>query len=371
MGDDDTKHMARALALAARGRGRTSPNPMVGCVITRDGAVLGEGWHARAGESHAEVNAVRACPGGDIAGATVYVTLEPCAHEGRTPPCAPFLAERRPARVVAAMTDPNPLVSGRGLDILRRAGVAVETGILEAEARRLNEVFIKHITTGLPFVVAKCAMTLDGKIATRTGHSRWVSGEAARRKTHELRDSLDAIMVGSRTVMLDDPSLTTRLPGGGGRDPIRVILDAGEYLDGNRNVFRRTSTAPTWIATTSDKAYPFADDVLRVPGGRSGVDMRRLMQLLAERGVTSLLIEGGGATLASAFEAGVVDKVCFFIAPKIAGGRDAVTAVEGLGAATMDDAVPLRDMTVERVGEDLMVEAYVAGRGENPVREET
>ena len=191
--------MARALLLAGRGRGRTSPNPMVGCVIVRDGAVIGEGWHERAGEAHAEVNAVFNCPRGDIAGATVYVTLEPCSHHGRTGPCAEYLAAARPARVVAAMVDPNPQVAGRGLALLAAAGIQTECGVLETEAHRLNEVFVKYITTGLPFVVAKCAMTLDGKIATRTGHSRWVSGPAARLRTHELRDSLDAIMVGSRT----------------------------------------------------------------------------------------------------------------------------------------------------------------------------
>jgi diaminohydroxyphosphoribosylaminopyrimidine deaminase/5-amino-6-(5-phosphoribosylamino)uracil reductase len=230
---------------------------------------------------------------------------------------------------------------------------------MEAEARRLNEVFVKHIMTGLPFVVAKCAMTLDGKIATRTGHSRWVSGPEARLKTHELRDRLDAIMVGSRTVMLDDPSLTTRLEGKTGKDPIRIVLDSGEYLDGDRKVFHQESAAPTWIATASGTSYPFADDILRLTPGPGGVDMLRLMQLLGERDVTSLLIEGGGTTLASAFEAGVVDKVCFFIAPKIIGGRDAVTAVEGEGRATMDEAIMLRDMRCEAVGEDLMVTAYV------------
>ena len=359
----DREYMMRALELAARGRGRTSPNPMVGCVVVRDGVVIGEGWHARAGEPHAEVNAVRACPGGDIAGATVYVTLEPCAHHGRTGPCAVYLAEGHPARVVAAMVDPNPLVAGKGLAILESAGVTVECGVMEAEARRLNEVFIKHITTGLPFVVAKCAMTLDGKIATRTGHSQWVSGPAARVRTHELRDSLDAIMVGSRTVMLDDPSLTTRLEGKTGKDPIRIVLDSGEYLDGDRKVFHRESAAPTWIATASDTSYPFADDILRLAPGPGGVDMLRLMQALGERGVTSLLIEGGGMTLASAFEAGVVDKVCFFIAPKIVGGKDAVTAVEGEGRATMDEAISLCDMTCEAVGEDLMVVGYVKKGG--------
>jgi diaminohydroxyphosphoribosylaminopyrimidine deaminase/5-amino-6-(5-phosphoribosylamino)uracil reductase len=351
--------MQRALNLAELGRGLTSPNPMVGCVIVREGVVIGEGWHERAGEAHAEVNAVRACPGGDITGATVYVTLEPCAHHGKTGPCAEYLVERHPARVVAAMMDPNPLVSGRGLARLKSAGISVESGLMEAEARRVNEIFIKFITTGLPFVVAKCAMTLDGKIATRTGHSRWVSGAEARCRTHELRDSLDAIMVGSRTVMLDDPSLTTRLEGRQGRDPIRVVLDSGEYLDGDRKVFHQESPSPTWIATTSAVEYPFADDVIRLTAGSGGVDMLRLMQVLGERGVTSLLIEGGGTTLASAFEAGVVDKVCFFIAPKIIGGRDAVTAVEGEGRATMDDAILLRDLRCEPMGDDLMVEAYV------------
>jgi diaminohydroxyphosphoribosylaminopyrimidine deaminase/5-amino-6-(5-phosphoribosylamino)uracil reductase len=202
-------------------------------------------------------------------------------------------------------------------------------------------------------------MTLDGKIATRTGHSRWVSGPEARIRTHELRDSMDAIMVGSRTVMLDDPSLTTRLEGKTGKDPIRIVLDSGEYLDGDRKVFHQESAAPTWIATASDAKYPFADDILRLTPGPGGVDMFRLMQMLGERGVTSLLIEGGGTTLASAFEAGVVDKVCFFVAPKIVGGKDAVTAVEGEGKATMDDAILLRDLTCETVGEDLMVVGYV------------
>ena len=358
--EKDIEYMRRALRLAERGRGRTSPNPMVGCVIVREGKVIGEGWHERAGAPHAEVNAVHVCPGGDIEGATVYVTLEPCAHQGRTGPCAAFLAERHPLRVVAAMVDPNPLVAGRGLARLEAAGVAVECGVLEAEARRLNEIFIKHITTGLPFVLAKCAMTLDGKIATRTGHSQWVSGAEARRRTHEMRDSLDAIMVGSRTVMLDDPSLTTRLDKCGGRDPVRIVLDSGEYLDSDRRVFRQESGAPTWVVTSSSAEYPQADEVIRLGAGPGGVDMRKLMQILGERGITSLLIEGGGTTLASAFEAGVVDKVCFFIAPKIVGGRDAVSPVEGEGVALMDDAIMLRDMRCAAVGDDLMVEAYVA-----------
>lgn len=350
--------MARALALAARGRGRTSPNPMVGCVIVRDGAIIGEGWHRRAGEPHAEVEAVGAA-GGAIRGATLYVNLEPCAHYGKTPPCADMLATLRPARVVSAMLDPNALVAGKGVERLRAAGIAAEVGLLEEEARRLNEAFIKYITTNRPFVIAKCAMTLDGKIATRTGHSRWVTGEASRRLVHELRNEVDAVLVGSRTVMLDDPSLTTRLDRSDTRDPVRVILDAGEYLDTGRKVFHVSSQAPTWVAVTEDRDYPSAAQVIRVPRGNGGVDMEILMDELGRREIMTLLIEGGGTTHASAFEAGIVDKVMFFIAPKIVGGREAITPVEGKGVGLMDEAIALTHMRATPLGEDLLIEAYV------------
>ncbi|MBI1317920.1 MAG: bifunctional diaminohydroxyphosphoribosylaminopyrimidine deaminase/5-amino-6-(5-phosphoribosylamino)uracil reductase RibD [Candidatus Hydrogenedens sp.] len=350
--------MRRALELAERGRLTARPNPMVGCVIVRDGEVIGEGYHEVFGGPHAEVNAVNAA-GGEIAGATVYVTLEPCAHHGKTPPCADFLIDHKPARVVAAMQDPNPMVSGAGADKLRAAGIRVDVGCLEDQAHRLNEVFVKYTTTQLPFVIAKCAMSLDGKIATRTGHSQWVTGESARRAVHELRNQVDAILVGSRTVMMDDPSLTTRLPQGGGRDPIRVILDAGEYLDEGRKLFHIESDAPTWVAVTQPREYPGAAEMIRVGQGPGGVDIRELLEILGARGITSLLIEGGGTTLASAFEARMVDKVLFFIAPKIVGGSAAVTPVEGAGIERMDDAIMLRDMKVAPIGEDWMVEAYV------------
>jgi len=354
----DLKYMAQAINLAEKGRGRCSPNPLVGCVIVRDGVVIGEGYHERAGQPHAEVNAIIAADG-DIAGATVYVTLEPCAHEGKTPPCVNLLLEKKPARVVIALQDPNPLVDGRGIAALREAGIDVEVGVLEAEARKQNEAFIKFITTGMPFVTAKCAMTLDGKIASATGHSRWVTGEAAREKVHEMRNETDAILVGSRTLMLDDPSLTTRIPLSDRRDPIRIVLDAGEYLDQNRLIFHLDSAAPTWVAVTQERDYPGADDVIRVPAGPGGVDMFALLRELGKRGIGTLIIEGGGTTHASAFEAGVVDKVAFFIAPKILGGRDAITPVEGEGIAQMDKAIRLENMTLTHVGEDILVEAYV------------
>jgi len=353
----DREYMERALALAERGRGRTSPNPMVGCVVVRDGAVVGEGYHECAGEAHAEVNALRGA--GDVSGASVYVTLEPCCHEGKTPPCVDLLKERKPARVVAAMEDPNPQVSGQGIKALREAGVTVDIGLLGDEARRLNEVFIKYVTTGMPFVIAKCGMSLDGKIATHTGDSRWVTGEASRQLVHQIRDEVDAILVGSRTVMIDDPSLTARLDGSPSQDPIRVILDAGEYLDADRRVFHLDSRAPTWVAVPKGGACEAADSVLQVSTNGDGLSMQDLMKQLGSREVTSVLIEGGGATHASAFEAGVVDKVMFFIAPKIIGGRDAVSAVEGSGIEDMADAILLRDMTATPVGHDILIEAYV------------
>lgn len=355
--DADREYMRRALELAALGRGRTSPNPMAGCVVVREGRVIGEGYHQKAGEPHAEVNAINAAA--DVAGATVYVTLEPCCFQGKTPPCTDFIIGHKPARVVVAMHDPNPRVSGEGIFQLRNAGIAVDAGVLEEEARLLNEVFCKYIVSRMPFVIAKCGMSLDGKIATRTGDSKWVTSEASRRMVHELRNEVDAILVGSRTVMLDDPSLTTRLDQGKIKDPIRIICDADNYLDPSAHVFHSKSNAPTWVAVPDDRSFEGADEVLRIPAGNSGLDMRLLMHELAAREVSSVLIEGGGTTLASAFGAEIVDKLLFFIAPKIVGGRDAITAVEGEGAARMSDAIALERMRAIPVGEDVLIEAYV------------
>ena len=355
--ETDRGFMRRALDLAARGKGRTSPNPMVGCVIVRNGQVIGEGYHERAGLPHAEVNAILAAAD-DIAGTTVYVTLEPCCHHGKTPPCADLLVQHRPARVVIAMHDPNPVVAGRGIAALEAAGIEVEVGVLEPEAQTVNEAFSKFITKKMPFVIAKCGMSLDGKIATRTGDSRWVTGEASRRLVHELRNEVDAILVGSRTVMVDDPSLTTRLEAQA-KDPIRVIVDADDYLASDRRVFAQDSAAPTWVAIPNGRSFAGADEVIAVPDGPGGIDLSALMRELAKREVMSVLIEGGGTTHASAFAAGIVDKVMFFIAPKIIGGRDAITAVEGEGAEKMADVVQLERMTARSIGEDVLIEAYV------------
>lgn len=331
---------------------------MVGCIVVKDGVVLGEGWHQAAGKAHAEVAACSDCGDADTRGATVYVTLEPCNHHGRTPPCVELLLKRKPARVVIAMADPNPQVLGGGATRLRDAGIRVDVGLLEDEARLLNEVYVKYSTTGMPFVTAKCAMTLDGKIATRAGHSRWVTGIEARRRVHEMRHAHDAILVGSRTLMLDNPGLTARLPDKA-RQPVRIILDAGDYLSGDRAVFQGPRETHTWVATTADRSYPFADETLILPPGAGGVDMAALARTLGERGITSLLIEGGGATHASAFAAGIVDKVCFFVAPKIVGGAAAITPVEGEGVESLDDALHLEKMHAEAVGDDILLEGYV------------
>ncbi len=354
----DRDYMERALALAELAKGRTSPNPLVGCVVVKDDEIIGEGYHEKAGEPHAEVVALR--DAGDVSDATVFVTLEPCCHEGRTPPCVDLLRERKPKRVIAAMEDPNPKVAGCGIEALREAGVDVSVGLLEDQARVQNEVFIKYITTGLPFVVAKCGMSLDGKIATRTGDSRWVTGEESRKQVHQIRNQVDAILVGSRTVMLDDPSLTTRLPQDNTKDPIRVILDSSEYLGSDRKVFTIESNAPTWIAVAEKREIEGVDEIIKVPTGSGGLDIEFLMRELARREVTSVLIEGGGTTLGSAFESGIVDKVMFFVAPKIIGGREAVSAVDGIGSEMMADAVQLERMQATAVGNDILIEAYVS-----------
>lgn len=355
--DVDARFMRRALDLARRGKGRTSPNPLVGCVVVRDGEIVGEGYHKCAGGPHAEVNALRDA-GHDAEGATIYVSLEPCCHHGKTPPCTGLIIHHRPARIVVAMRDPNPLVAGKGIAELEAAGIPVTVGVLEHEAQTLNEAFTKYMVEKMPFVIAKCGMSLDGKIATRTGDSRWVTGEASRRLVHELRSEVDAILVGSRTVMVDDPSLTART-GTAAKDPIRIIVDADDYLSTDRRVFHQDSAAPTWVALPQGRRFEGADDVIHVPNGPGGIDLAALMRELAVREVVSVLIEGGGTTHASAFSAGIVDKVMFFIAPKIIGGRDAITAVEGDGAELISDAIQLERMTASMVGGDVLVEAYV------------
>ncbi len=365
----DAYYMKMALDLAASAMGRTSPNPMVGAVLVREGRVVGKGFHAGAGKPHAEVAALR--DAGEMAGgATLYVTLEPCCHFGRTGPCTEAVIDAGVKRVVAAMEDPNPLVSGKGLDRLRQAGLEVDAGIMEEEARRLNEVFIKYITTGRPFVVMKAAVSLDGKIATRTGDSRWITGPGAREYGHGLRDRYDAVMVGVNTVLADDPSLTTRLPRGG-RDPVRLVLDSLARTPVGSRVIRGPSAAPAMVVTTGraprDRVNRIKEAGARVitvpaePGGE-GVDLRGLMRELARMEITSILAEGGGRVHASALAAGIVDKVVWFISPMLIGGLEAPGPLAGRGPSSLSEAVVLDRVCVSRLGNDIFVEGYIPER---------
>ncbi|MDK2888394.1 MAG: diaminohydroxyphosphoribosylaminopyrimidine deaminase [Thermoanaerobacter sp.] len=361
--------MRMALDLAKKAMGRTSPNPMVGAVLVKDGQVVGRGYHARAGTPHAEIHALREA-GERAEGATLYVTLEPCCHQGRTGPCTEAILAAGVKRVVTAMVDPNPLVAGRGVERLRQAGVEVTVGVLEEEARRLNEVFVKYITTRSPFVVLKAAMSLDGKIATRTGESRWITGSQARLAVHYLRDRYDAILVGINTVLKDNPSLTTRLPDREGRDPVRVIVDSLARTPPGARVITQESPAPTIVAVTEKapeenrrRLEDAGARVLVVPGPGPGVDLVALMKELARREITSVLVEGGSRIHASFLESRLVDKVIWFIAPLIIGGSSAPGPVGGEGPARLSEAVRLREVLITRYGEDFCVEGYVNDGG--------
>ena len=358
---NDEIFMREALNAAAHARGRTSPNPMVGAAVVRDGRIVAIGWHRQAGTPHAEVHALNMA--GELArGSTLYVTLEPCSHFGRTPPCVDAIINAGVKRVVAAMGDPNPLVSGRGFARLREAGIDVTVGVLEDDARRLNEVFLKRITTGLPFVMLKTAMTLDGKIATATGQSKWITSESARRRVHEWRNEYDGIMVGIGTVLADNPSLTARLdiPS---RNPIRIIVDsrARTPLDANVVVDGKSKTL---IAVTERAPKQNIDALTErgveiiTAGSGEHVDLKILMRELAAREITSVMVEGGGTLNFGLLSAGLVDKINAFIAPKIVGGRTALTAVEGEGFSSLDRAVELIDVETEMLGADILISGY-------------
>jgi diaminohydroxyphosphoribosylaminopyrimidine deaminase / 5-amino-6-(5-phosphoribosylamino)uracil reductase len=360
MGDAD--FMRRALRLAERGRGRTSPNPMVGAVVVAAGRVIGEGWHGGAGLPHAEINALAAA-GEAARGATLYVTLEPCVHEGRTPPCAPRVIESGVQRAVVGTLDPNPIVNGRGSDALTSAGIVVDIGVLESEARRLIEPFTKRIRTGMPFVTAKSATTLDGRVAAADGSSRWVTGPGARRDVHRLRAASDAVLVGIGTVLADDPQLTCRLRGYSGRQPLRVVLDSAARTPLSAKVLDKT--APTLIATT-DKApedgvellRTRGADVVRLPSREGRVDLAATLEELGRRGVVEVLLEGGPTVLGDAIERSLVDRFVFYFAPKLL-GPTGIPAVAGVLASNIADARELTVNSVRRVGADIKVEARV------------
>jgi diaminohydroxyphosphoribosylaminopyrimidine deaminase/5-amino-6-(5-phosphoribosylamino)uracil reductase len=362
--------MRQALRLALRARGRTSPNPIVGAVVVRDGEVIGRGFHRRAGTAHAEVVAL-AQAGDRARGADLYVNLEPCNHTGRTGPCVECIVRAGIRRVAVGMRDPNPLVDGRGVRALRRAGVEVVEGVLEEECQRLNEAFACAITERRPFVILKTATTLDGHVATRSGDARWVSGEAARREGHRLRDACDAILVGVGTVLADDPSLDCRgVPAG--RDPVRVVLDSRLRTPPGARVVALTasSPAPTLIVATPgapvrrERALAAAGaEVMRLPADAGGrVSLPALLAWLHERELQSLLLEGGPTLAGAFFAARLVDRVVAFIAPKLLGDAGAKPVLAGPAVAKMSDAVALEGVELRRVGEDLMLSGRIPCR---------
>lgn len=363
---DDRQYMQQALALAAKGRGWTSPNPLVGALVVAAGRIVGRGYHQFAGGPHAEVNAIDNA-GDKARGATLYVNLEPCNHFGRTGPCTQKIIAAGIRRVVVAMTDPNPGVAGGGNRVLQEHGIEVVTAVCEAEARRLNEIFIKWVTTGKPFVILKCAATLDGRIATRSGDSRWVSGPASRRFVHRLRHAVDGIMVGRGTILRDDPRLTTRMDGAPGSDPIRIILDTRLSIPSTAAVLHQSAETPTWVvcgpdASTDRQAIleTIGARVLRAPVRNGQIDLAALVAKIGAMGVTSLLVEGGAGVIGSAFAAGIVDKVCLFYAPKILGGDDGVPMCRGMGPEKMAQSIPIHNLSVSQFDDDVMLQGYLA-----------
>ena len=359
--------MQRALDLARRAKGRTSPNPLVGAVVVKDGNVIGEGYHRKAGTPHAEVHALNAA-GEDAKGATLYVNLEPCCHWGRTPPCTEALIRAGIAQVYVAEVDPNPSVAGKGVQQLQAAGINVNVGVCKQEASDLNEVHRKYIQTGKPFVILKTAMSLDGKIATASGESQWITSEASRQRGHEVRDAVDAILVGRGTVARDNPALTTRLRDREGQDATRIVLDSHGRTSPCARIFNPESDAgvivavtPAAPAETVDTLEKVGAEVLTVPATHGGqVCFKRLMEILGKREITSVLIEGGSEINASALATGVVDKVMCFIAPKLIGGQDAPGPIGGVGIQSLTAAVHLQRMHITPMPEhDILIEGYL------------
>jgi diaminohydroxyphosphoribosylaminopyrimidine deaminase/5-amino-6-(5-phosphoribosylamino)uracil reductase len=360
----DAPHLLRSLELAARARGNTSPNPLVGAVIVKGGRVIGEGFHSAAGEPHAERIALASC-GEDPAGATLYLSLEPCCHEGRTPPCTHAIIESGIARVVIASDDPAPWASGRGLGVLRDEGVEVDLpgGEIAAAARLLNQPFRKHVRTGRPLVVLKAAMTLDGKVATRTGDSRWISGQASRARVHRWRAESDAVAVGIGTALADDPRLTARVEGVA-RQPLRVVFDSEARLPIDSRLVRESAEAPVAVVcsraagrTAVEALEAAGAEVIVATGGNEAARARRALDELGARSVQSLLLEGGPHLAGAFLEAAEIDEARIFVAPLLAGGREARTAVEGIGVGAIAGASRALAIDVERIDDDVLITA--------------
>lgn len=357
--------MKRALELSKRGVGSVSPNPLVGAVIVKDNRIIGEGYHEYFGGPHAEINAFKNTKE-DVEGATMYVTLEPCSHYGKTPPCADAIVKNKISKVVIGMVDPNPIVAGRGIEILRSSGIEVVVGILEKDIRKINEIFIKYISEKQPFCIMKTAMTLDGKIATSIGDSKWISNEESRKYVHELRHRVTGIMVGIGTVLKDDPELTTRREGKININPIRIIIDSTARIPLEAKVLKCDEKTKTIVVTTKSADEGKVEairqkgaQVIVTPSKNNRVDLGYLMKSLGDMGIDSILLEGGSTLNYSALEEGIVDKVITFISPKIFGGTSGKTPIGGEGVKYVKDSILLRNIEVSRFNEDIMIEGYI------------
>ncbi len=364
--------MKQALSLAKLALGQVSPNPAVGAVVVKDGEVVGQGYTQPPGSGHAEVVALKQASEKGRQG-VMYVTLEPCCHYGRTPPCTQAIIAAGISEVHLAMLDPNPLVSGRGEEELQREGIKTYVGEHEEEAKEINEAYIKFITTGVPFVTAKFAVSLDGKIATKSGDSKWISGEESRKYVHNLRYVSDAVMAGANTVLADDPQLTARCGGTGGiarKQPLRVIVDGRGRTPATARVFSEPGKAILAVRVKPEKEEAFVQagvELLQLPSAEGLVDLERLFKILGEREITSVLVEGGGVLLGSLFDRRLIDKVIAFVAPIIIGGETAKTAVAGEGVDKVIDAIKLERISVEKFGEDLMVSGYITTKPDKEV----
>ncbi len=359
----DIRFMKKALELAEKGNGFVNPNPLVGAVIVKNGKIIGQGFHEFYGGPHAEINALNKIV--NATGATLYVTLEPCSHHGKTPPCTDRIIAEKISRVVIGIKDLNPLVNGKGIKKLKRAGIRVESGILKNEIQKLNEIYIKYIREKRPFCVLKTAMTMDGKISTFSGESRWISNEKSRKFVHELRHRYSAIMVGVNTIIKDDPELTDRSDHGRIKHPVRIVVDSHGRTPADSKVFD-TKLAPTWFAVTNKTDQKFIDlakkkdcEVIICPDKNQKVDLGFLCERLGEKGIDSVLIEGGSTLNFSAIEEGIVDKVYSFISPKLLGGEKALTPVGGKGISTIDQAITLNIDKITHFDEDLLIESYI------------
>ena len=354
--------MERALELAKKGIGKVNPNPLVGAVIVKNGEIIGEGYHQCYGEAHAERNAVKnaVIP---VEGSTIYVTLEPCAHYGKTPPCVDLIIEKKFKKVVIGMLDPNEKVAGKSIEKLKKHGIDVVVGVKEEECKKMNEIFIKYITSKIPFVILKSGMSLDGKIATYSGESKWITSKESREDSQNLRNRLNSIMVGVNTVIADDPELTCRV--NNEKNLIRIVVDTNLRIPLDSKVVNNNDKL-TIVATTlnsnENKKQTLRDlgvKVIEVSEKNNKVNLKELVNKLGQEGIDSILIEGGGTLNFSALEENIVDKVIFYIAPKILGGENSKSCIAGIGFSELDNAVNLKDISYRKIGEDLVVEGYI------------